>query len=183
MATLSADSIIEDILRREGGFIDDPDDLGGVTNHGITLRTLSEVRGRPVGREDVMALDINEAREILREQNYRAPGIDRLPAALQPFLTDCAVNHGPRAAIRMLQSVLAAVGAEAPAIDGRLGPETARLSETETRRLGPALLRSLVEERRRLYYRIVAKRPQSGKFLSGWLRRADEFEPQKEWIS
>lgn len=30
---LSIDDIVSDVLRREGGFVNDPDDPGGATNH------------------------------------------------------------------------------------------------------------------------------------------------------
>ena len=32
--------IAEGIVAREGGYVNDPDDPGGATNHGITLATL-----------------------------------------------------------------------------------------------------------------------------------------------
>ena len=36
--------VIADILKREKGFVDDPDDGGGPTNHGITVKALCEYR-------------------------------------------------------------------------------------------------------------------------------------------
>ena len=32
--------IAEEIVAREGGYVNDPDDPGGATNHGVTLATL-----------------------------------------------------------------------------------------------------------------------------------------------
>ena len=32
--------IAEEIVDREGGFVNDPDDPGGATNHGITIHTM-----------------------------------------------------------------------------------------------------------------------------------------------
>ena len=37
----SVESIAAEIVRREGGFVNDPDDPGGATRHGVTLGTLS----------------------------------------------------------------------------------------------------------------------------------------------
>ena len=53
--------IATEIVAREGGFVDDPDDPGGVTNHGVTLTTLRRLGidldgdGR-VGRDDLRRL-------------------------------------------------------------------------------------------------------------------------------
>ena len=32
--------IAKDILAREGGYVNDPDDPGGATNHGVTVHTM-----------------------------------------------------------------------------------------------------------------------------------------------
>ena len=36
----TVEQIARQIVGREGGFVDDPDDPGGATNHGVTLHTL-----------------------------------------------------------------------------------------------------------------------------------------------
>lgn len=36
----TVEEIAEDIVSREGGFVNDPDDPGGATNHGVTIHTL-----------------------------------------------------------------------------------------------------------------------------------------------
>ncbi|MFQ5346290.1 MAG: glycoside hydrolase family 108 protein [Rhodothalassiaceae bacterium] len=174
------DALIEALIRREGGFVDDADDPGGATKYGITLAVLEAWRGRRLGREDVAALDSEEARAIYGELYYRRPGLDRLPAVLQPPVLDAAVNQGPVTAIRMLQQVLDAVGPEALLADGILGERTAAAADRETRRLGPWLVAALVDERRRRYCRLAARRPASAKFLDGWLRRATEFAPSAQ---
>ncbi|MGB0914031.1 MAG: glycosyl hydrolase 108 family protein, partial [Phaeobacter italicus] len=33
-------AIAEDIITREGGYVDDPDDPGGATKYGVTLATM-----------------------------------------------------------------------------------------------------------------------------------------------
>ena len=37
---LSVNQIADRIIAREGGFVDDPDDPGGATQHGVTIGTL-----------------------------------------------------------------------------------------------------------------------------------------------
>ncbi len=41
----SVESIAAEIVRREGGFVNDPDDPGGATKHGVTLGTLRRQPG------------------------------------------------------------------------------------------------------------------------------------------
>jgi hypothetical protein len=36
----SVRQIAEEIVAREGGFVNDPDDPGGATNHGVTIHTM-----------------------------------------------------------------------------------------------------------------------------------------------
>ncbi|MEL6424855.1 MAG: glycosyl hydrolase 108 family protein, partial [Pseudomonadota bacterium] len=37
---VSVTEVTAEILRREGGFVDDPDDPGGATKHGVTVHTM-----------------------------------------------------------------------------------------------------------------------------------------------
>ena len=37
---LSVEAIADEILAREGGYVNDPDDPGGATNHGVTIHTM-----------------------------------------------------------------------------------------------------------------------------------------------
>jgi lysozyme family protein len=50
------DAMFDDVLRREGGFVDHPADRGGPTKYGITQRTLGHYLGRAVDRAEVEAL-------------------------------------------------------------------------------------------------------------------------------
>ncbi len=177
---MSLDAMIDAVLDREGGFVNDGADPGGATKYGITRAVLAGWRGTDVAVSDVETLSVAEARAILAELYYRRPGIERLPESLQPLVFDSAVNHGPVTAVRLLQQVLGDVGAEPPAPDGILGPVTLSSVEKEERRLGPWLRASLVDERRRFYCRLAARRPEMARFLRGWLRRATAFDPERK---
>lgn len=176
----SVDSMIDDIIRREGGYVDHPADRGGPTNYGITHKTLARYLDREVTREDVRQLSKELAAEIYRRAYYLEPRLDALPSRVRPFLFDSAVNHGPRRAVRFLQQVLNAAGFGRLAVDGLAGPTTRHHAETGEKAMGPWLLAALAEERRIFYRLIVERDPSQQVFLKGWMNRVAEFDQGTE---
>ncbi len=172
----SVEAMIDDIIRREGGFVDHPADRGGPTNFGITQKTLSRYLGRKVTRDDVRRLSRELAAEIYRRAYYLEPRIDTLPKSIRAFLFDSAVNHGPRRAIRFLQQVCNAAGFGPLTVDGLLGPATRRRAVAGEREMGPWLLAALAEERRMFYRLIVERDPSQRVFFKGWMNRLAEFD-------
>ena len=166
--------MIDDILRREGGFVNHPNDRGGATNFGITQRTLAAARGHAVTVDDVRNLTRDEARRIYRTNYCTRPKIDRLPSLLQPILFDMSINHGPGTAIRMLQQVLGDAGQPCD-VDGGIGDETIAAARRAADALGSALVNRLVDRRVSFFETIVAGDASQGVFLRGWLNRANEF--------
>ncbi len=174
------EAMIDDVIRREGGFVDHPRDRGGPTKYGITQSTLGRHLGRPATASDVRALSREQAAEIYRTDYYLAPGIDRLPERIQAFVFDAAVNHGPARAICLLQQVCDAAGFGPLVVDGICGPKTQGAAAEADRVMGDWLLAALVEERRNFYLRIVERDPGQRVFLKGWLNRLAEFEVPRE---
>jgi lysozyme family protein len=169
--------MIDGILRREGGYVDHPADRGGPTKFGITQKTLSAYIGRSALESEVKSLSEEVAREIYERNYYIAPRIDRLPEAIQPFIFDCAVNHGPRRAIKFVQRVCNQAGYTPPlSVDGAMGPNTRKAAEWADREMDTEFLPALLEERRNFYRLIVKQRPSQEVFLAGWMNRVDEFE-------
>lgn len=173
--TGTVQDMIEDILEREGGYVNHPSDRGGPTKYGVTLKTLSAVLGRPATIEDVRVLGYDQAATIYRDLFYRQPQIHRLPGAIQPQIFDMAVNHGPHRAIVYLQRFLRECR-EPVKTDGILGPKTAGAAERVLQRIGSvAMNNGIAELRKRLYRQIVQHDPSQNVFINGWLARADEF--------
>lgn len=88
------EQILDDILRREGGYVNHPADRGGPTNFGITAQTLGNWRklGRPATATEVQALTENEASAIYRQQYISGPGFDAIThPALLHLLVDAGV--------------------------------------------------------------------------------------------
>ena len=176
----SVDEMIDEILRREGGFVDDPADRGGATKYGITIGTLSRYIGRAALKSEVKDLSEDVARDIYERNYYDGPRINRLPQAIQPFIFDCAVNHGPRRAIKFVQSVVNQAGYD-PKLDedGAMGPNSSKGAQWAQTQMGDLFLQALLEERRNFYRVIVQADSSQARFLRGWMNRVDEFE-QKE---
>ena len=164
---MSDTSIIDAILRREGGFVDHPDDRGGPTKYGITAETLEAYRGGPVTVDDIQTLTEAEARQIYRTRYLEGPGFNRVDhAPLRALLVDCAVNHGPVRAVRWLQQ---AVGTQA---DGRIGPKTrAALGATDAGRV----YRKVLAERCKFYGQLISSDRSQAVFARGWTVRLAEF--------
>ena len=173
------EQMIDDVLVREGGYVNHPADRGGATNFGITLATLSKYLGQAATLADIQSLSLEVAREIYQRNFYFSPGLHTLPDTIQPFVFDSAVNHGPRTAIRFLQSVCNQAGYQ-PALseDGAIGPNTRRGIAWAIEAMGDVFLQAIVEERKNFYLIIVAARPSQEVFLNGWMNRIKEFEQE-----
>jgi lysozyme family protein len=143
---MTDDQILDAILVREGGYVNDPADRGRCTNMGITLQTLREWRGHPVTCDDVQTLPVADARAIYRAR-YLAP-FDGVDAAVKPQVVDIAVNSG----VLRAKALLA-------------------LAQQSAKPVGVAL----AIERLRHYARLVKADTSQAKFLPGWINRAVEF--------
>lgn len=154
------------VLSHEGGWSNDPADPGGATNYGITLAT-AQKHGIP----DAEALKIitpEQVAAIYRSGYWCFSGL--VNQAVSTKLLDMAVNLGPYAAIRIVQDVLNAMGADL-AEDGHWGSKTeAAANAAPADRLLDHLCRDLAD----YYLNLASRRPASGKFLKGWLRRAED---------
>lgn len=177
--------IAEDIVAREGGYVDDPDDPGGATKFGVTLHTMRRLGidlngdGR-VSAADVRALSRAQAVDIFVAHYFEKPGIQALPEVLHASVFDMYVNAG-RNAVILLQKLLCQMGLTV-AVDGAIGPQTASAAAQAAAR-DPGLLRDAYGiARRNYYFHLADRRPASRKYArtrsgqkGGWIRRAEEF--------
>jgi lysozyme family protein len=183
MPTIS--DITEGILDREGGFVNDPNDPGGATNHGVTIGTMRrlgiDIDGDgDIDIDDVRALPRERAGEIFERHYYHATGIAALPAALQPSVYDMQVNSGGNA-VRILQRLLCDMGIEV-SVDGAIGPETIGATQEAYDMAGDYLVDAYGIARRNFYYGLADRRPASRRYArrrdggkGGWIVRAEEF--------
>ncbi len=185
--------IAREIVNREGGFVDDPDDPGGATNFGVTFGTLRRLgldlnEDGKINTSDVRALSQDKAVEIFLKHYFYGPRISKLPEELWPTVFDMQVNSGSNAA-RILQKLFRKMGYDI-AVDGVIGPQTIRTADRAMIEAGVYLVDAYGIERRNFYYRIADKRAGSRKFAKrrdggkgGWITRAEEFISKKYHLS
>ena len=181
----SIHTLAEEIVAREGGFVNDPSDPGGATNHGVTIHTLRRLGLDLTGDGQVTDADVRQltrprAVEIFIEHYFRRPGIAGLPELLQPPVFDMYVNAGTNA-VKVLQRLLDAMGF-ACTDDGVIGPATIRAAQLAAEAAPSHLADAYGIARRNYYYALADARPASRKYArrrdggkGGWITRAEDF--------
>ena len=177
--------IAEEIVEREGGYVNDPDDPGGVTKFGVTLATMRRLgldlnRDGQVTPSDVRRLTREQARDIFIDHYFNKPGIAQLPGPLQASVFDMYVNAGGNA-VKILQRLLRQMGQDV-AVDGTIGPQTVTAASVAYRAAPEYLVDAYGIARRNYYFRLADQRPASRKYArnraggkGGWIRRAEAF--------
>ncbi|RYD24966.1 MAG: hypothetical protein EOP89_10215 [Lysobacteraceae bacterium] len=174
---MTIDGLIDDVLRREGGFSDHPADAGGETRYGITAAV-----ARANGYAGPMrSLPLATARQIYRDAYWERPRLDavaNLTPGVAAILFDTGVNMGATVAVSFLQRALNALNRGARDYsdvqpDGVIGPATiAALTAFLARRGtgGAAVLTKAIEALRgERYVALAEARPANEAFLYGWL--------------
>lgn len=174
------------VLYNEGGYSQDPEDLGGPTNFGITQATLSQWFGTSVSADDVKALSRDKAAEIYADMYWGPVGgylLKQFPVAAAIF--DAGVLFGVGTSTRLAQR---AVNACYPTlslpllqVDGHIGPKSIDALNSVspgsfTRNFVSLLLNRIGD--------VVNARPQNLKFRAGWERRINRYltlTPEGGW--
>ncbi len=99
------DKMLQFVLKREGGYINDPNDLGGETNKGITYKTYNAYRkSKNLPARSVKYITDSEVKEIYYNNYYKAVGADKIKKTkLAAIMFDTAVNMGVSKAKTFLQ--------------------------------------------------------------------------------
>lgn len=150
------DKFIAVILDHEGGWVNDPDDLGGETNMGITKRRYPEL--------NIKSLTVSEAKQIYFSDFYVPLKLHYIKNDLLALhVLDMAVNANKQVATLLLQELLFGCSN-----DGMIGPETAIACANADMHVD--LVEAYKAKRIEYYYK-VSKRRNNKKFLAGWVNR------------
>jgi lysozyme family protein len=170
--------LIDELIEREGGYVDHPADKGGPTRFGIT-----EAVARANGYGGSIAeLPREEAEAIYRRLYWLRPRFDEVAErapAVAAELFDTGANMGPAVASTFLQRALTALNRNGKDYadlvpDGRVGPATLSALDAFLKVRGgdrgeTVLLRALEALQGERYLRLAEKRPANEAFLYGWL--------------
>lgn len=186
-------AIAKQIIAREGGFVDDPDDPGGATKHGVTLHTLRRLGldldgDADVDRSDVERVSVALAEEIFIRDYFERPRISELPSVLHATVFDMQVNAGA-SAIRLLQKLVSLMGHPC-SVDGVIGPKTLGAVQAAHGVAPDHLADAYGIERRNYYFALADRRPSARKYVvtrvggkGGWITRVEEFISPKFHLS
>ena len=174
-----AAAIITGVLAVEGGYVNNKNDPGGATNHGVT-----EAVARADGYTgDMKALPKERAVSIFHKNYIVKPGYEpflELSPAVAEELVDTAVNTGPGRPSRWLQSSLNALSQQGQlypvvSVDGRIGPGTVDSYKALQKARGKVVacqlvIKSLDAQQGAYYLMISEKNPKLQTFTAGWMQ-------------
>lgn len=165
--TLTKAYALDWIFIAEGGEANNPNDPGGHTKYGVSLRylkskgKLGDVDGDgDVDDKDISSLTPGLAAPFYMNDYWLPCRCDELPAGVAIAVFDCAVNSGPRAADRLLQQTLKVK------VDGKIGPITIKAAHQQS-----YVLQRYLGIRARYYHDITLANTSLATFLTGWFNR------------
>lgn len=170
------------VLKHEGKFVNDPDDPGGATNYGISLRFLLSTGDLKLGdidhdgdidADDIKKMSIEEAKNLYFTYWWLKYNYESIPnLALSTKIFDAAVNMGAKQAHILVQRACRACGIRLVE-DGVLGPNSmGAISTLISGSSDDALLASIRSEMAGFYRSLITKKPVFEKYRNGWLNRA-----------
>jgi lysozyme family protein len=175
---MTIQSIIQEIIKVEGGYVNDPSDSGGETCWGITIAT-----ARAAGYKGNMKdLSQQQAYDIYYNQYVVAPGFDKvltLSEKIAAELVDTGVNMGASIAGKFLQQSLNALNDQATqypdlVVDGGVGKASISALQAFLAKRGAdgegVMLRALNALQGARYISIAEASPKNERFVYGWLK-------------
>ena len=153
------------ILHHEGGYVNHPEDPGGMTNLGVTKRVYEEWVGYAVSEHTMQNLTEEDVAPIYKKNYWDRVKGDDLPEGLNLCVFDFGVNAGTGRAAKYLQTMIGTV------VDGGIGPNTLRTLDEHVSLIGLQETIEKYQENRQRYYEKLKTFKTFGR---GWTRRVNE---------
>jgi lysozyme family protein len=153
------------MLAHEGGFVNHPQDPGGMTNLGVTKRVWEEWTGHEVDEKQMRALTPDAVAPLYKRKYWDACRADELLDGVDYAVFDVAVNSGVGRAVKLLQSCVGATP------DGGFGSITMAL--TKKAEQDPKALIELYCAKRLEFLQSLKTFETFGR---GWSRRVQEVK-------
>lgn len=172
---------IPTILKHEGGYVDNPNDPGGATNFGISLRFLAEhpedgdfdLDG-DVDAEDIMNMTQEQACAIYKKHWWDKYGYSRInDQTIATKLFDHSVNMGAKRAHILMQTALNKAFGLGLSVDGALGNASfSAINHCADGDEEQQLLSAYCDEVWGFYARLIENNAKFKVFERGWKNRA-----------
>lgn len=161
---------INELLKNEGGYVNNPNDTGGETNFGIT-KSVAVSNGYSGNMKD---LPLQKAKDIYKKIYWDSLNLDKINSQeVAGIAFDISVNMGVIITGKMLQEMVNFMSTSNIVVDGQIGNVSiSKINEIDTskeKELAVLLLSFLQGER---YLSITRAREKNETFIFGWLRRA-----------
>lgn len=176
------EGIIARKTQLEAGYVNDPRDLGGETNWGITKATAAEY-GYTGSMRDLPKSTAFEIYDKMWWQRLRLDQVLQYHPLLADRLFDYSINAGRANAVKSLQRILNSLNNQEKfwpdqTVDGAMGPATLRAIEALKQKRGQEgiaiLTMALTHCQTYHYLDISEKRKANETFTYGWFRRVFE---------
>ena len=155
------DKCLEMLLEHEGGYVNNVNDRGGMTNLGVTRRVYEDWMDRPVTEQEMRDLTPDDVAPIYKKNYWDRVKGDQLPSGVDWCAFDWAVNSGSG---RPAKAIQRAVGATQ---DGAIGNQTLGLVAEKD----PKFIIDYVYTVRQAFYESLDDYKHFGR---GWSRRNTE---------
>ncbi|MDV4341292.1 glycoside hydrolase family 108 protein [Acinetobacter baumannii] len=175
---MNIEQYLEELIKREGGYVNNPADRGGATKYGITQAVARE-NGWNGNMKD---LPLEFAKSIYKKQYWLEPRFDQVNAlspSVAEELLDTGVNCGPNFAKPLLQRALNLLNNQGKAgwpdlkVDGVYGSATLGALKTYLSKRGKdgekVLVRVLNIMQGQRYIEICERNPKQEQFFYGWI--------------
>jgi lysozyme family protein len=172
------------LMEHEGGFVDDPQDRGGATKYGISLRYLKSRKDvvdydgdGDVDKDDICKMNKMDAKVIYYNDWWRKYGYYKVNSQnLSAKIFDLSVNMGPKNPHKFAQKACNLISGSSLSVDGIFGQKTIdalnNLEQDSIRKVLHLICLYAIE----FYLNITITSEESfsknSRFVNGWINRS-----------